>query len=250
MAGMTGASHARSPGLPVALTRFIGRERELGAVRQALARTRLLTLTGAGGCGKTRLAAQAAAEQQEMYAGGVWWMDLAPLDARAPVEWVIAEVVGVRPLPSQTALQAVAVHLGDAPALVVLDNCEHVVADAAQCADALLRACSRLVVLATSRVPFGVAGETQWRVPSLTLPPHGAGDPRQALEASDAARLFVDRARDVRSDFAPTSGNAPPSSRSAATWTVSRWPSSWQPLACACCRWRRSRRGWRTGSAC
>jgi predicted ATPase/DNA-binding NarL/FixJ family response regulator len=208
MAGMNSASHARTPRLPAALTRFIGRERELVAVRHALARTRLLTLTGAGGCGKTRLAAQAAAEQLHAYPGGVWWTDLAPLAARAPVEWAIAEVVGVRPLPGQTALQAVAAHLGDAPALVVLDNCEHLVADAARCAEALLRACSRLVVLATSRVPLGVAGETQWRVPSLTLPPPGAADPCQALQASDAARLFVDRARDVRSDFAPTSGNA------------------------------------------
>src|SRR3954471_20003117 len=147
--------------LPIQLTSFVGRERELADVRAALAGTRLLTLTGAGGCGKTRLAAQAAAEALDDFAGGVWWVELAPLPDGGLVERAIADAVGVRPLPGQTALEAVAAHIADASALVVLDHCEHVTAAAAACAEALLRGCPSVSVLATSRAALGVGAETQ-----------------------------------------------------------------------------------------
>jgi predicted ATPase/class 3 adenylate cyclase/DNA-binding CsgD family transcriptional regulator len=195
--------------LPTQLTSFVGRERELADVQEALAGTRLLTLTGAGGCGKTRLAAQVAAERLEAFPGGVWWVELGPLADGELVERAVADAVGVHPLPGMTALDAVVAHLGDTRALVVLDNCEHVLDRAAGCAEELLRGCPQVSVLATSRAALGSGAETRWRVPSLTLPqPERGHEPIDVLSCSDAVRLFLERALKVRPNFAVTESNA------------------------------------------
>jgi predicted ATPase/class 3 adenylate cyclase/DNA-binding CsgD family transcriptional regulator len=201
---------ARPNNLPGQLTSFVGRARELDEARGAIGETRLLTLTGAGGVGKTRLALQVAADALDGFGDGVWWVQLAALADPELVGEALAAALGVRPLPKQTALQACCTYLGRRRALIVLDNCEHLLAACAGAAEALLRACPDVTVIATSRTPLGVAGETDWRVPSLSLPGRDRGrEPIDALAQSDAVRLFTERASKVRPRFAVTNDNAP-----------------------------------------
>lgn len=195
--------------LPEQLTSFVGRTDELHDIGQALEGTRMLSLTGAGGCGKTRLAAQAAADALERFPGGAWWVELAPLADPDAVGPALGEALGVLPLPGQSSLQAVVAHLAGASALIVLDNCEHLLERSATTADALLRGCPGVTVLATSRAPLGVAGETHWRVPSLSLPSELPIEPVEAVAQSDAVRLFIERALKVRPNFAVDATNAP-----------------------------------------
>ena len=129
--------------LPEQLTSFIGRERELSEAAEALGASRLLTMTGAGGCGKTRLAAQAAAEQLDRFPDGAWWIELAPLADPDAVGAALGDAVGVKPLPGQSSLDAAVAHLAEARALVVLDNCEHLLEVCAATAEALLHGCPR-----------------------------------------------------------------------------------------------------------
>ena len=143
---------------------------ELAEVGRLLADHRLVTLTGAGGCGKTRLALQAASETLDRFPDGAWWVELAPLAEERLVGAAIAEALGVRPLPGMTELQAAGAYLAPRRALLVLDNCEHLAEACAEAAESLLGAAPEVVVLATSRAPLGVGGETEWRVPSLSLP--------------------------------------------------------------------------------
>jgi predicted ATPase/DNA-binding CsgD family transcriptional regulator len=194
--------------LPVALTSFVGRERELGELGEALAGTRLLTLTGAGGCGKTRLALRVASEVVDRFPGGVWWVELAPVADQELVGAALAEALGVRPLPGVTELQAACAYLASRRALVILDNCEHLLAACAETAEALLVSGRDVVVLATSRAPLGVGGETDWRVPPLSLPAVGAEGSGESLAGSDAVSLFVERARKVRPGFGLSDENA------------------------------------------
>jgi predicted ATPase/class 3 adenylate cyclase/DNA-binding CsgD family transcriptional regulator len=195
--------------LPDQLTSFVGRVGELGEIQTALDSTRLLTLTGAGGCGKTRLALQTAADTVDRHLDGSWWVELAPLVSSEQIGPALAAAIGVRPLLGQTALDAAVSHLAGHRALVVLDNCEHLLDASAAVAEAVLRAGPAVVVLATSRAPLGVAGETNWRVPSLSLPAERAHEPVEALAQSDAVRLFIERALKVRPNFAITNDNAP-----------------------------------------
>ncbi len=195
--------------LPDQLTSFVGRVGELREIQTALDSTRLLTLTGAGGCGKTRLALQTAADTVDRYLDGSWWVELAPLVSSEQIGPALAAAIGVRPLPGQTALDAAVSHLAGRRALVVLDNCEHLLEASAAVAEAVLRAGPAVVVLATSRAPLGIAGETNWRVPSLSLPAERAHEPVEALAQSDAVRLFIERALKVRPNFAITNDNAP-----------------------------------------
>jgi predicted ATPase len=194
--------------LPVALTSFVGRERELGELRETLAATRVLTLTGPGGCGKTRLALRAAFEMLDRFPAGVWWVELASLADDQLVAAALAEALGVRPLPGATELQASCAYLASRRALVILDNCEHLAGACAAAAEALLQAGPDVVVLATGRAPLGVGGETDWRVPSLSLPEPGSEGSTEALAGSDAVSLFIERARNVRPRFALTDDNA------------------------------------------
>ncbi len=195
--------------LPDQLTSFVGRVSELHEIQAALQSTRLLTLTGAGGCGKTRLALQTAADAMDRYPDGSWWVELAPVLDPEQVGPAVTAALGVRPLPGQTALEATVAHLADHRALIVLDNCEHMLQASAAVVEAVLRACPAVVVLATSRAALGVAGETSWRVPSLSLPAERTLEPVEALAQSDAVRLFIERALKVRPNFAVTNDNAP-----------------------------------------
>src|SRR5262245_18337916 len=189
--------------LPLALSSFVGRELELDELARLLGKDRLVTLTGAGGCGKTRLALQATSESLERFPDGAWWVDLAPLAEEELVGAAVAGALGVRPLPGMTELQACTAYLASRRALLVLDNCEHLAVACASAVEELLMGASEVVVLATSRAPLGVTGETDWRVPPLSLP----GEEGEGLADSDAVALFVERAAKVRPGFALTDEN-------------------------------------------
>ncbi|HEX2036046.1 MAG TPA: NB-ARC domain-containing protein, partial [Chloroflexota bacterium] len=186
----------------------MGREAELAEVTSRLATTQLLTLTGAGGCGKTRLALEVARGLIGHFPDGVWLVELAPLSDPALVPQAVAAVLGVSDVPGQPLTTTLREALRPKRLLLVLDNCEHVVADAAALVDALLRVCPQLRILATSREVLGVPGEVPWRVPSLGLPELLAKRPVQALVQSEAVRLFVDRAMTVQPHFRVTERNA------------------------------------------
>jgi predicted ATPase/DNA-binding CsgD family transcriptional regulator len=181
--------------LPYEPTTFVGRERELAEVRRLLERRRLLTLTGAGGCGKTRLAVQVAASAIDRFSDGAWVVELAAVSDPELVGQTVADAVGVRPLlPWQSGLDAALGYLATRRALVLLDNCEHLLDAAAQVAEAVTASCPDVTLLVTSRAPLGLPGEATWRVPSLSLP--------------DAGRLFIARATMVRPDVAVTNADA------------------------------------------
>jgi predicted ATPase/class 3 adenylate cyclase/DNA-binding CsgD family transcriptional regulator len=181
--------------LPVQLTSFVGRETEMIEVRRILADNRLVTLTGAGGAGKTRLAVQIAAQIAGQFGGGVWCADLAPITDPEVVPVAVARALGLPDQPGRSTPDTLARFIDDRQMLVVLDNCEHLLDACAVLVVELLGACPGLTLLATSREPIGVAGEATWQVPSLSL-------------ADEAIELFVDRARRVRPDFSVTDGNA------------------------------------------
>lgn len=185
--------------LPSQLTTFIGRRAECAAVAELLAKERLVTLIGAGGCGKTRIAIRVAAEVRERYPDGIWWVELARLfDEKLLVNAVVA-ALEIKELPGQPLIGTLKNHLRDRIALLILDNCEHLVGGCAHLVNELLLACPSLTILATSRETLGVDGEITWRVPSLELP--GADRAIAALSQSESMRLFTDRALRVRPSF-------------------------------------------------
>jgi non-specific serine/threonine protein kinase len=206
------APHRPAHNLPRPLTAFIGREREMAAIGELLDRARLVTLTGPGGCGKTRLALETAwrqlADRTTAPAGsgasaggappafrdGVWLVELAPLAEPALVSQAVAGALGVREEPGRPLAHSLAEALGPRELLLVLDNCEHLRDACAELAAALLRASPSLRVLATSREPLGVAGETVRPVPPLSLPAAAEPADEATVRTSEAARLFLDRA--------------------------------------------------------
>lgn len=203
------SSRSGLPRLPRPLTRLIGRGPELTHLEHLMETERLVTLTGAGGCGKTRLAIELALELAPTVADGVWWIDLAALSDPALLPNVVLASIGAREMPGQPILETLVVHLGPRSALLVFDNCEHLIEACAQVAESLLQACSDVRVLATSREALGIGGEVNWRVPSLTFPDsHGQPMSMEAIGAYEAVRLFVDRARLVRPDFSVTPASA------------------------------------------
>jgi predicted ATPase/DNA-binding CsgD family transcriptional regulator len=173
--------------LPVQLTRFVGRHAERETVGTLLRNHRLVTLTGAGGAGKTRLAAQVAVDRAEQWPDGIRWVELGPVMGSDQVVGAVADAVGALVEPVRGPLRSLTVHLRDQRLLVCVDNCEHVVDGAAEIADALTRSCPETTVLATSREPLGVPGEAVWQVPPLA--------------EDDAVALFLDRANLVRPGF-------------------------------------------------
>jgi predicted ATPase len=187
-------------GIPTFLTSFLGRDSEVQALRRLLHEVRLLTLTGVGGVGKTRLAAVVAHESAEHFGDGVWFVELAPLTDASLVVGGVARALGVLETPGRTQLDAILAALRTRQALLVLDNCEHLLAAAAELVERLLGECARLTILATSRAALNIAGEQVWRVPPLSWTDEG---PR----ASAAVRLFVDRARAVLPSFDSTNTN-------------------------------------------
>ena len=195
--------------LPVHLTSFIGREAELADVARLASQYRLVTLTGSGGVGKTRLAARTAAELAATHRDGAWWVELAPLSDPELVTEALLLVLRAADAPGSSALQRLTAHLATREVLVVLDNCEHLVDACAALTDAMLRTCPGVAVLATSREALGVEGEVTWKVPPLTLPAKGAPCPLESLGSYDAVRLFVDRAVKARPNFAVNNATAP-----------------------------------------
>jgi non-specific serine/threonine protein kinase len=194
-------SSGPAPGLPVQLTSFVGRQREIAELTQALASSRLLTLTGTGGIGKTRLATAVGSSVYDSYAGGVWVVELASLAEPDLVAHTVAETLGLRETPGQAVVDTLVMQLAPKHTLLVLDNCEHVIDACAVLAERLLRACPRLQVMATSRRALGIAGETVWRVPALGLPDASHQLGTDELAGCEAVHLFLDRARLVRPGF-------------------------------------------------
>jgi predicted ATPase/DNA-binding CsgD family transcriptional regulator len=178
--------------LPAQVSSFIGRDAELAEMRRLAAGSRLVTLTGAGGAGKTRLGLQVAAGLLDGCGDGVWFADLAPLRDPDLVAVTVANVLGVRQEPGRPVLDTLVEAVAGRSLLVLLDNCEHLVGACAKLADALLRGCPNLALLATSREPLGIGGERVFRVPSLGVP--ADGDDVSAIRASEAVRLLADRA--------------------------------------------------------
>jgi predicted ATPase/DNA-binding SARP family transcriptional activator len=195
--------------LPAQLTRFIGRKEEIAEVEQLLAVSRLLTLTGAGGSGKTRLALQVAADVMEAYPDGVWLVELAPLTDPTVVPQMVAAVLGVSDESGRPVLEALADWLCPRSLLLVLDNCEHLVEACAALAVTLLHAAPGVRLLATSREALGVAGEIPWQVPTLPLPDPQEPLPLDKLTEYPAVQLFVDRATTAQPAFRVTPRNAP-----------------------------------------
>lgn len=205
--------------LPVHLTRFIGRQREVSHVTRLLAETRLLTLTGPGGSGKTRLALEVAAGGQHADAGSIIWVDLASIADDSLVVQAVAKALGVAEQPGRSVWEALAHFLRNRDLLLILDNCEHLVTACAQLVDGLLSACQALRILTTSREPLALAGEKVYPVPALTLPPvsllarTGSFEPMptavlEELQRSESIALFLDRAAAVVPDFTLTTENA------------------------------------------
>jgi predicted ATPase/class 3 adenylate cyclase/DNA-binding XRE family transcriptional regulator len=180
--------------LPAQLTRFVGRERELSDVRDLVESCRLVTLTGAGGAGKTRLGLQAAAELLDGSGDGVWLVELAAVSGQDAVAPAICQALGITPHPGRPVLETLLDALAFQDVLIVLDNCEHLIGGCAKTADAILRRCPRVRLLATSREPLGIGGETIYQVPPLSLPVAG-GDGSMAAGSFDAVALFVERTR-------------------------------------------------------
>jgi len=180
--------------LPVQLTSFVGRDAQMAQVRELLSESRLLTLTGAGGAGKTRLAIQLAAQLTGEFSDGVWYVDLAPITDPEVVPITVARALGLPDQPGRSTMDTLTRFVADHQMLIVLDNCEHLLDASAALVNALLAAAG-LTLLTTSREPIGVAGEVSWRVPSLSL-------------ADEALELFTDRARRARPDFTLSDGNA------------------------------------------
>jgi predicted ATPase/DNA-binding SARP family transcriptional activator len=192
-ARLSDASAKRHGNLPFQLTSFVGRSRELRDALGLARRHRLLTLTGPGGCGKTRLALEATSELLHDAPDGVWLVELAPLSDGMLVPSAVAAALGVESRSARPSGEAVAVHVGDRQMLIVLDNCEHVVGACARFVEHLLSSCPNVRVLATSRERLHIAGEVDWRVPSLAL--------------EEAMRLFDERASNVSSRFSLSEDN-------------------------------------------
>ena len=194
--------------LPVELTSFIGREQEINAVRRLLATTPVVTLSGAGGSGKTRMALQVAKQLAESFSDGVYVIELASLNVDELVPRAVATALGVRERLGRPLLQTLQDTVGTRELLLVLDNCEHLLAACARLIDGLLQAGTGLRVLATSREPLKVAGEVTWMLAPLSYPDRSSDVAQVDLQRFEAPRLFVERARARRPDFVPSEADA------------------------------------------
>jgi predicted ATPase/class 3 adenylate cyclase len=200
------SSDAYASNLPAQMTSFVGRESELAAIAEMLESTRLVTLTGVGGVGKTRLAIQLGAEHLSEYADGVWLCELAAAGDPEAMVQVVAAVFSVSSRPEEPLNARIREALRTKQVLIVLDNCEHVLDAAAELAEGILRDCPGVRIVATSREALDVPGERVTRVRSLPLP--GEHDDVRHVVSVDAVRLFVDRASAVDPDFALSDANA------------------------------------------
>lgn len=207
------ATAAKITNLPIPLTSFVGRTQATAALKRLLdptgGQTRLLTLTGAGGSGKTRLAIQAATDLIDRFADGVWWVELAVLTDDEQVARAVAKALGVTERPHEDIHTSLSAFLGEKQLLLVLDNCEHLVAASAELVTALLSRCPHLQILTTSREALNVAGEVTWPVPTLALPAPQQVVLTELLLQFECIRLFVERAGAVQPGFCLTLDNAP-----------------------------------------
>jgi len=194
--------------LPLALTSFVGREEEVAEIAQLVGTTRLLTLVGTGGVGKTRAALQVAAELLDGSGDGVWFVDLAPIRDPALVAHEVVLALGLTVPPDKTALQIILEYLKPRRLLLVVDNCEHLVASAAAALDAILRGCPKVTILATSREGLNVSGEHVHRMPSLAVPPRDIALSAATAATYGAVALFAERAHAADGRFALTDENA------------------------------------------
>ena len=194
--------------LPQQVSSFVGREREVADAKKHLSETRLLTLLGIGGLGKTRLSLQAAAEVLDDYPDGVWFVDLAPMTDERLVPQAVASVLGVKEEAGRPVLEALVKYVSDRKLLLILDNCEHLLHACADLSVQLLQSGPNLKILATSREHLHVKGETTYPVPPLSVPDTTAKVTLEALTQFEAMRLFVERARAVQPGFQVTQTNA------------------------------------------
>jgi predicted ATPase/class 3 adenylate cyclase/Tfp pilus assembly protein PilF len=194
--------------LPPQLTSFVGREKEIARIKDLLGRSRLVTLTGSGGVGKTRLAIQVAEQAYPHYPHGVWFVELASLSSPDLVPQALAAVFGLREDKGRSPLDQVVEYLGTRQLLLVLDNCEHLVETCAHLAHRLLHACPEIRILASSREGLGIDGELAYALPSLSSPDPLQLPPPEVLSQYEAVQLFAERARAVLPDFEITQANA------------------------------------------
>src|SRR5258706_6971778 len=180
--------------LPAQLTSFIGREKEIAEIKASVNSSHLVTLTGSGGTGKTRLSIEVGVQLLSNFANGVWLIELAPLSDESQIIPAFAQAFGLQELPFNPLVNLVTDYLRDKKLLLILDNCEHLIAACARLADDLLHQCARLKILASSREALGIAGETVYHTPSLA--------------DSESTRLFVERARAANLKFSLTDSNA------------------------------------------
>ena len=194
--------------LPLQLTSFVGREKETAEVKSLLSTSRLLTLTGSGGCGKTRLSIQIASEIQSDYANGIWLAELAPVTDPSLIPQTLLSIFKLREDSHRSPLDVLMDYLHTKTLLLILDNCEHLIEACAHITETLLQACPNLRVLASSREALGIAGEVAYRVPSLNTPDPAHIPSLEPLGKLDSIRLFVERAEVAKPGFTLTADNA------------------------------------------
>ncbi|GLW11604.1 LuxR family transcriptional regulator [Microtetraspora sp. NBRC 13810] len=208
MTATTAFKESRTHGLPAETTSFVGRRHEIANVKRLLSHARLMTLTGVGGVGKSRLATRVATEMRRSFPDGVWLVELAALPDPELIPENVAEALLIRHHSGRPTVDVLIDHLRDKQMLMILDNCEHVLPTCAIVAETLLRSCPKLRILATSRQALGVGGEQLMHVPTLSLPESDdVSSPDGLLVQSDAVRLFVERAGAMLPDFTVTLDN-------------------------------------------
>jgi predicted ATPase/DNA-binding SARP family transcriptional activator len=193
--------------LPAQLTSFVGRRQEAADLQSLLRVSRLVTVVGAGGAGKTRLALHVAGDLLDLSGGGVWLVELAALHEGEEVEYAVARVLGIRPRGDSSVLESIVEALRDEHLLLLIDNCEHLLLAVSRLCEAILASCRAVSVLTTSREPLGIYGEVVYRVPSLALPGEDDTDP-ESIAGVDSIRLFVERARANQPSFVLDRANA------------------------------------------
>ena len=195
--------------LPAQMTSFIGREKEMAEIKQAINKHRLVTLTGSGGTGKTRLSLQVAADLLDQFRDGVWFVELAPLTNSDLIPQTILSTLGVREQQGITPLQTLITYLYEKNLLLVFDNCEHLIEACAELVDTMLNNAQTMKILATSREALGVRGEVTWHVPPLSLPDARQSPTIEQLSQFEAVQLFTERALLAQPHFVVTKDNAP-----------------------------------------
>lgn len=205
---LSNSDAARISNVPIPLTSFIGRKNELTQIKTLLAGTRLLTLVGAGGSGKTRLSIQVSIELLDapQFKDGVWWIELAHLTAPMQVAPTVAKALGVGAVPNRTMIQVITNYLCGKHLLLILDNCEHLLPACAELTNTLLREAPDLKIMTTSREPLNIPGESVWHVPTLAVPAESLTR-EQLVMSYEGVRLFVERANAVKPGFALTEEN-------------------------------------------